>query len=304
MALIKTTEEIQECFKVDGSTRIETIAPYIKTAQEKYMPKYLGDTLLSALDAWYEASQSPTNAYYLKLLPYVQMAIANFAYHLAADDLNIHSGENGFTVLTNTNHIAASGERSTKFKENRLALGYESIELMLIFLEKNKQHFSSWTSSPAYTISYKYPINTADQFNSCIDICQSRLMFTKLWPFMDKAVTQHITGAISKALYDKVLAELKAETLAGAYLELLTPLRQCLAFFAWAYKAESENDTGTRAMYYTWGQNALNTLLSILDNTPSDYPEYANSAQYVAGRTSYAQHTNNTNSGYFTGGTF
>ena len=305
MALIKTIDEVQKCFKVNGSTSIETILPYIETAQEKYLPKYLGDTLLAALDAWYTTSAPPpANTWYTKLLPYVQKATANFAYFMAADDLNIHSGENGFTVVANSNHVAASEARTKAFKENRERLGYEAIELMLRFLEANKAQFASWTSSPAYTISYKYPINTADELNDCIEVGQSRLVFTKLWPHMDYAVSNNIVGATSQELYDAILAQLKADTVSVANQKLLTPLRQALAFFAWSYKAQAENDNVNRGIYYTKGQNALNFVKHILDNNPTDYPHYTASAQYAAGRTDYKQHTPDTTSGIHVGGTF
>ena len=156
-ALFKTIEEIKEYLAVNLSSDINSLLPYIKRAEQKFIVPVLSQDQYDDLKDWYnQGSGSSTGSdlteqQYEDLLEKVQAALANLAYLLYIPIGNLQISDGGFHVTETTNKKIASQYRIDEIKESFREAGYEGIDVLLEFLEKNADTYTEWMSSSAYT---------------------------------------------------------------------------------------------------------------------------------------------------------
>lgn len=279
MALIKTTAELQKYMKVNKDLSADSLIPYVEAAQEKYMIRYLGEDLLYDLDAWYDVP-SP-NIPYTNLLPHVQRALAQFAVYLASADWDIQIGQQGFQTISSGNNtmVPASTHRVERFNKNREQMGYDAIEVMLRFLEKNKADYPDWVNSPAYTWSTELLIPNAEEFDKLVSIAGSRLQYMKMRPEMKNIEILELEARISKAMLDTIKLQAASSSLNTANEKVYPLLKMALANLT-AAKCMEPTDH-----YRRLGDTYVNSALKIMLESPADYPEFESSPQYDPGRT-------------------
>jgi hypothetical protein len=278
MALVKDISEIQKYIKVNLSTKGTTLIPYVNKAQDKYIRPYLGDALLDELDEWYNETSPPTNQDLARLLPYVQDPLAQFAYLMASADLDIQTGETGFTVLNTQNAVPASTDRVRRFNENRKNLGYDGIERLLRFLEKNVDTYESWKESTGYTIYTDLFITTAEKFDQLVNIDKSRLQFYAMKQEMQNIEQLIIYPAISEELSKSIKEEAAENDLSDPNKKILPLLQRAVANLVAARFFPDKTPLESTGEHY------LAEVKLIIDQTPDDYPLYKASSIYEANR--------------------
>lgn len=278
----KTLEELQQCVKVNADTTVESLTPYIAIAQEKYLPTYLGTTLYNSLLNYYNDDNAVDNADYNGILPYIQRALANYALYHATDHFNVYFGDSGFTTAASNNMVPASKERVALYKQSCLDLAHEGIEQLLNYLELNKTDFDEWVQSSASTINTRFTLRTAVQYSNFVDINNSRLVFIKIWPHLDRALEQIIYPNISKDLYDRLNTDLTSPA-DDNYIALLPKVNSLLAFYSYSYYLQAtQGEAMVIALYNNYGAAKLKELVDYLIANATNYPEYANSPQFTA----------------------
>lgn len=291
IGLIKDLTTLQKYVKVSSAFKVDSFKPFIVDAQIKYLSPHLGDTLLEALDTWYNAATPQTNAAYTALLPYVQAAVAKFTLAVGAPSNDTVLTESGFAVIMNQNLAPASTARVQSFVDSMLNLGWNEVEQMLRFLEKNKANYSSWTSSSAYTEFTGSFITTAVEFDKIIRIDQSRLKFMQLKPIMDDVELLRIEPVISKAMADDIKAKVITGIL-GTYSNILPMIKRAVANFTFFADTKDKK-------YEELGDAYLSEVKLVIDATPTDYPLYAASTNYDADKTSYKSFENKEDNKFF-----
>lgn len=294
MALFKTIEEIQDCLKVNITFEVPDFLPYVDAAQRKFLRKYLGDALLSALDAWYNTDPLTSNPHYSALLPYTQKAVAQFAFSMMTPDLDLQVTEGGFAVISNQQFAPASKERVKSFHDNRAELGWFWIEEMLRFLELNKANYAAWVSSSGYTLNNQLFINSAEEFDKYVNIDQSRLTYMRMWQEIANIENLVVVPAISPELATQIKTQVTANAVSPANKKVLDLIRPAVA-----YLTKGKID-GSREQYDT-GYNYMIQARQIMDANISDYPLYEQSSTYQAGA-SYNRFENSDNNGFFLAG--
>ena len=86
------TATLKLYINVTGTFDYDALMPYVKTAQDKYIKKYLGKDLFDSLLDYYNADEAEPDEALDALLPYVQNALAKFAFYAAVPLL---TGSNG-----------------------------------------------------------------------------------------------------------------------------------------------------------------------------------------------------------------
>lgn len=302
--LLKTTIEVRNYLKIDIAEKEASWLPYVPDATEKYIRPWLGDDMLETLTEYYN-DESPTPDEALDaLLPYVQRALARFTFLLAAPHLDVNVQEGGFTVRSNQNSAPASRERVNAFMASLAEQGWDAIEQMLKFLEDNASDYDDWTGSDAYSLSLRNFINSAAEFNKYVDIKLSRLAFAQFRNIMDDIEILRIEAAISKEQSDAIKAEIVSGDISEETQAILPYLKRAVANFTMAninipvdtsqyqYSFHFTILADKRAEYAKNGELFLGKALEIMDETPTDYPEYEASDQYDAERTNYAKFEN------------
>jgi len=217
-ALFKTIAEIKEHLAVNLASNINSLLPYIKRAESKYIISVLGKDQYKDLMSWYHqdsgSSSSSGSGIPLTeneqqdLLEKVQEPLANLAYLLYIPMGNVQASDGGFTVMETTNKKIASQYRIEDLKKSFREAGHEGIDTLLEFLEDNADTYNLWKSSSAYTVFKQFFINTAGDFSEYYNISSSRLTFLAMKSTMKKIEEFEIRQVISKALFDKIKAEI------------------------------------------------------------------------------------------------
>jgi hypothetical protein len=300
MALITTTEQLQKSLNVTGTFDPDSILPFVNDAQEKYLSRYLGATLLRELESFVTANLVPdwegiapqlVSVYIRVLLPHVENPLAAFAFFQAAPSLDIKITDSGFAVVSTANLAPASAERVKNFRASMEQTGFDRIESMLRFLEANKEHYPSWVNSEGYSYSTSNFITHADMFDQFVPISQSRLQFQRLRPTMDNVELLQIEPVISPALAAKIRTEIRTNTFTDPVKAILPLLRRAVAYLT-AGTDIAPKYTGTGEMY-------LAQVKKLLDASPADYPEYSESDCYDPSKTTYGNFTNTENLSLF-----
>lgn len=303
--LFSTASDIKPFINIVGTFNFESVQPYIETAQERYLSRYLGDTLLTNLLYRYnnpgEADgDAETNEALDALLPYAQKVLAKFAFYMAVPMLDVQLTSAGFAVTSNSNVSPASDKRVAAFRAAMESDGWDLTESMLKFLEKNQTDYPSWVASTAYTTTYDTFINTATDFDKIIRINESRLEFQKIIPDMINVELLRIEPAISNELAVAIRDEIKAGSVSAANEKILPMIRRAVAYFT--FVDTNRSDMLLKAKHRDLAEMYLTQVLKILDENLTDYPLYEASTSYDSEKTSYSSYENEEENTTFTFG--
>lgn len=278
MSIFSNLEQFQEYVKVNATLDFQkAVKPFIPDAVEHYIYPHLGEELYNLLKNYVQTPPEAANEKYDALLPYVRRALARFTLFKASPHLDINVGTTGYTTAAPaTGGLApASAARVEKFDKGLEVLGWDAIETMLRFLEKNKADYPTWIDSEAYTMNITGLVNNAEEFDKEYKINKSRLQFITYRPKINRVETLQIKPVISTALFDEIVAQIKADELTDLNTTLLQPLRISIIMFT---VSEKENDR-----YHQDAVSYLSEARKILDKNAASYPLYLNSEEYRGG---------------------
>jgi len=284
----KETADLQKYLKINITSKIASIVPYINDAAPVYLLPYLGNDLYDKLIAWYDLDDGSTddnNDVFEKLLPKVQNVLAKFTILLAAPSLDVQLQESGFGVVQTDKVAPASTARVKALEDSMEKLGYMAIDNLLEFLEKNKDDYADWTNSSAYTETYKNFITNTSMFDKMVKIGNSRLKFMELIPVMDNVEMLIIEPKISKELCDEIKGQIKVGEISELNAAILPKIRYAIANFV-AFDQYKDNK------YENLANNFLMMVVNTLDGAPDDYPLYKASSAYEATKTSNQSYDN------------
>jgi hypothetical protein len=302
MRLINKLVELQKFIKVDSTFPEPPLAAYQPDAIESYLVDALGDELTEQLVAWYEAQlavegeagePSAEDTVMMKLLPYAQRVVARFAFMIAAPNLDLKLLDSGFGVVSTEALVPASKDRVNRFIQALESDGWNAVEQLLRFLEKNKDDYQGWVDSEAYTLQLRNFINSAEEFDKHVNIGKSRLKFKNIRQVMDAVELLQVIPVIGELQAEELKEQMKDGSLSEANAKLLTKVKRATANLT-AEKA------GMGAQYGMTGESFLNGLRRWLDEHMDDYPIYKNSL-YVPER-NFETFENSTDYGFFVGG--
>lgn len=294
--ILTSIDKIREYNKAFKTLNDSSVLPYVFDAETKYLKKYLGSTLYPALVAYVKNGASGDDDYDA-LLPYAEMASSRFTLFVASPFLDINLGDTGFTTSSNQNFVPASANRVSKFDNNLLALAYENIEQMLIFLEENQDNYPLWVNSDAYTYATSNFIRTAIEFDGLVPITVSRLLFYHLKPIMDYIEKFNVETIISSDLASEIRQQIVDDNVSDANQKLLDNIRPAIAYLAISdvgiAKAGAKETSFTLALgdaerlaFAKKGQYHIMEIQKMLDENPDDYPLFTASDLYNEDKTS------------------
>ena len=298
MLLFKTTAEMQKYIKIDSTTKEINFLPSVGDAQEKYIRPVLGKVMLKELLVFYNYATLPAGVTsvegaavkYKELLDVVCNALAKFTFFLASPSYDLRLTDSGFAVMMNTNMAPASKDRVKALRDALELQGWDCVETLIRYLEENKDFFTAWKDSEAYTMQLRNFINSAEEFDSFVPIDNSRLKFKGMRGAMTNVELLRIAPVISTGLSVKIKGELKANVMCEADKKIIDLLKRSVA----NYTAAEEIDP----RYEKFGDSFLAEVRRVLDATPGDYPEYQGSTSFKTSA-SYQGYENIEESGLF-----
>ena len=290
--LIKTIQGLQQFVRVNISVMEKSFAPYCNDAAEKYLRRYLGEPLLAELAAFVDEESYPLWAdtagkkeIFDKVLSLTQNALAKFTCFLAAPAFDLQLTEMGFVVQQNNTTTPASAERVRKMVESLESQGWDNLETLLRYLEKNQATITSYKDTDAFVLANNNLINSAEVFDRFINIESSRLAFIRLRPAMDDVELIHIEPVISHELAEELRLQQRTNILTSDNKALLVILQRAVANLVAARELKKEGAE-------RYGEHYLAEAKKLLDKDPDKYPLYKASEQYVSDKTGYTLYEN------------
>jgi len=295
--LIKTITELVKYVRISEVSNFDSsFKPFIEETEQKYILKYLGQDQLDELQVYYDAELTNVPALN-SLLEYAQRALAKFVLKAAAPFLDLEISEGGFTVNSTNTAAPASVNRVKNLLAETESQGWDSLELMLKYLEQNEDSFPLWAASDAYTLQRSTLIQSAAEFDQYLTIKESRLWFFQNKSLMRDVENSEIKTKISTDLYDTLLSEINAGSVSTANEAILGNIKRAITHFTYArslvlnkldneklqYKPTidlqavleyDKQQIEKMAEFYL--NKAINTILDDLDS----YPDYENSDLY------------------------
>lgn len=277
MALIKTIEEIKKyCSIVELNMAIESLESYLGKA-EKYVKECLGDDTYTALVTNY--NDDGDDADLQALLPYVQAPLVNIALYFWINGGQLQVSDKGVQVDHSGTTKTAFQWQVDAWREDLDRDGWDALDALLSFLEKNKATYTDWADDAvAFTINKQYFNPDAETFSTVINIGGSRRSFKALMPYMQLAHDMYLAPELGDEFYAELKQALTDDDMTDEQKALLPYLRKCEAYFTMS-KAYQElrfvfKSNGIRVYETLNSIENMNTAKSI---SAKDAETYANS---------------------------
>ncbi|HNS18819.1 MAG TPA: hypothetical protein PKI34_13495 [Bacteroidales bacterium] len=288
--LFVSVEDIQKYVAVSLTSSENVITPYLKQATSKFLVPVLGSDAISSFIEIIHGSVPQVTEERLKAISLTKLAVANFAYFLAASILNVHIGDAGIMVASTSNLAPASKHRTDELKADLLASGWDAVNLLLKHLDRYKDELADLFTEELTTM-YSLFVTNADEYNRFVNIEHSFLRFYNLRQGIERTELLHLMPVLSQELYGELKAQVRQGEVSGVNQQLLLPIKAFVCYKS----AQQEIDPS----YGAYADHALAYLKRYLDDHLGDYPLYANSSVYDPSKTSYCVFENDDEHGFF-----
>ena len=201
-----------------------SIKSYVEQAQIKYIKKIIGNDLLQDILTKQEA-ETLTGKEEL-LLHHLQRALTYYTLASNLTFLDSVISEAGATQ-TNANEVTALPQwKFAKIQKDLYDAADDFAEVVLEFLEENKDDFPIWTNSNEYLENKELLINSAKELSQYVIIAPSRRLFLRIKIILKIKEQTEIVNLIGKDF----LQELKIlENPTELEANIITYLKQILA---------------------------------------------------------------------------
>ncbi len=298
---------------VGKSLTFDKISPFV-TEAENELAKVIGETFYNELEA-----NDDTDPIIIRLIEKLQDSISFTAYYLGFDIINASFTNQGIHRIESENDgkKALFQRQEIELKNTFKRRGQNKLDDALLYLEKNKASFATWTASPEYTLLRANFINSTDDFQKHFNINNSRLVFLKIRGYQTLVEDFDVISEIGREYFDELKTEIASDTLTAANSIFLARLQKAVAhltiyhggynlmydmneFGLYKVEAATGNDNYMKltqlqesmfdkivARAKTNGDSYLKACKSFLKENIADYPTYAASDAYDADGDNY-----------------
>jgi hypothetical protein len=258
-------EEVRKFASVSKASEFDSLAPHIANAERDYLVPVIGQTMYDELQEFYDAvppvidpdadpPAEPTDAQLqtAELLRLSQQAIIHLAYWIGFDLLNAHITDAGFKRTEGTDVKSLFKYQEENLKNYFRTNGFNGLDAVLAYLEKNIETFGEFKMSSACTLFRSAFIPTTEIYNSIIFINKSRLTFLRMKSHMQLIEETEIAPILGPVAFDFVKTEMVKDTPDAKVIALLPYIREPIAWLASALlMEESGADLTDNGLYFT-----------------------------------------------------
>lgn len=240
--LLKTIAELKAYVPtINKNMAWATFSPLVDQAERKYIVPLISQAQYDALNTAYNAAPQTLTAHQLALLPYVQRALAWYAFHESLPLLGVMVSDMGIQEQSSTEGTSVPTRQWTFESLKAAAIGNAdtNADALLSFLEINHANYPLWKASTSYTITKELYLTNLADFEQHLSLGGSKRVWLALRPFVALCEIEYIIPAISQKLHDDLKAKIlltPGTALSAAYQALLTKIQRPLAWLA-LYKA-------------------------------------------------------------------
>jgi hypothetical protein len=233
--LIDNLSQVLTAASINVSNTIENWFPYIDEAQETFIKPVLGDVLYTQLQSVMapvnlNPENGPVDCHLADLLQMIRKPLALYALWLGADEFGVSISSQGIQVIETPTHKTAPQYRVQNLKENWIRRANTSLDLVLKFLDEHKEDYPDYIQQDAVLF-----IRGTLEFNSEVDIRESRRVFVALKPIIRSVEKKYIRPTLSAELFDELKTAWQSnEGLSKEQKVLMEMIRPALAHLTMA----------------------------------------------------------------------
>jgi hypothetical protein len=298
--LFKTFSDLKEHVGTAQPLTLATFQSSALQAAEKFIIPAIGrETYDFIADAFH--GENPLTQAQEDLLPYIQRPLAFYTMLEASPTLTLQIGEAG-VMEANSEHVVPVRQWVLKdAQESWLSAGDLYTDLLLEFLEKNKDDYEVWVISDSFTESKSLTIPSTKVFDSLIRINNSRRTYLALRPFIERAEDFYLPEVMGAAFFLEFKETILEEPMTPDTKDLLKRVRAFVVYTALleaipelniqisgsGFKVLSTSDgiaqkmlasdtaiSALQSKYKFSSDYYRQTLFSFLENNQETYPGY------------------------------
>ena len=233
--IFTTTTQLKTAIggSINVSLELDSINPTLLDVAEVYVLPYLGQTTFDALRDYVAADYTPTDAALNALLPYARAPIGAIGAAEYSKLGGIQFGESGLFRIETDDKKSPYKYQENDYRYTLLTQGYNSIERMILFLEKNKADYPDWVDEAREYCRGLF-VSTAADLRAAYGKGIDRQIYEVLRPLIADMEVFLILSSIGQEQFD-ALKELQLEdatTLTYAQSQALTRLRKAISLGA------------------------------------------------------------------------
>ncbi len=198
-------QELKQHLKISTATSFAMMETPLRNAFETYLEPLLGTKMTERLIQIYESEQldpeTEETKVSRKLLAICQKANGNLAYFHDFDEINSLITDAGFQRHENDTIKSMYQYQEISLRESFRNKGFNGLDRMLEFLEKNSKFFPEFEKSDAYSFRKKSIVPDASYANRFYFINSSRIVFLRLLPHLDFAEQKFVRQTLGDELY-------------------------------------------------------------------------------------------------------
>lgn len=231
MELFADTDALKLFVPVMGSFDFADVKPDIGRAATRWIIPITGQEQYTALldyynDEGYDAdAEDETN----NLLKKVQAPLAQLAFFLYAPKGNVNVGASGIQQTHSENSKPAFQWAADSMLQSYFDGGMEGLDVLLDYLNDNKEDYDLWSTSAAYSRCRELFINTSKEFSEHFSINNSRRTFMAMRPILKRHNDITIKSLLGKDLWAELKEQAIDEDVTEANELLLEYIRPALA---------------------------------------------------------------------------
>ena len=208
-----------------------TIYPYIEQATTLFVIPWIGQEYYDALAARYQANQV-TDATEVKILNYLQTAIAQYTIYHAMPSLNLVVADMGIQQPSSVEGSSTTANQWS-FKTNRwttLLNGDKFLDNAMAYLETaTGPNFQAWIDSDEYdrgrSMFFRLPLQVSEYLNTQ----SSRRSYAALLPYLKQAEEENLEITIGSAMLTELSSKWDQDNLSVKEKQLLSLVRKYIA---------------------------------------------------------------------------
>ncbi|WP_454880653.1 DUF6712 family protein [Sphingobacterium detergens] len=225
MRLFSDINEIKQKVSINGTFKIAQLRPQISRTERTQIVPLLGADFYNELAAEYasalEVLQGMSETEQIKIkesgtqyqlmdekywpvMEILQDAIANITFMNAIDQVQVSIGESGVSISVNDTKKTAFQWQIDNLKYQFASDGFNALNELLVFLEKNLTDFPVWATSDAYFEQKKFFVESAEIFSAEYQINANRMTYLTLRYIMKRVEWNDVRPKISQPLFEKL----------------------------------------------------------------------------------------------------
>ncbi|AHM62313.1 hypothetical protein D770_20320 [Flammeovirgaceae bacterium 311] len=218
--LFKATSDIAAHVEINDNATFDLLVPSVQAATLEYIIPAISDEFYLELEEKYTtgAELDPKEQEVLKRL---QSALANYMLCIYGPKGMVRVGDAGIVETNSANTTPTRQWVLRSWKRAHMKAGDKALDYALKYLEDNKEFFTTWAESEAYTESKELIFRNAGQLAEYINVSNSRRTFMKLKPFIRRAERRVLRQVLGDDLFQEVKDNLKAAAPGEQYTKLL-----------------------------------------------------------------------------------